>query len=80
MRKSYSKQDKEKIITQYESGVSIASIHNSTGIARSTHFNCIIKHNFNQKVKPLNRREYIKYPKIAVVLFKHPCIEYTPFV
>ena len=36
MNKSYSKQDKEKIIKQYESGFSITSIHNSTGIARST--------------------------------------------
>ena len=45
MRKSYSKQDKEKIIKQYENGVPITSIHNSTGIARSTLYNCINEHN-----------------------------------
>lgn len=60
MRKSYSKQDKEKIITQYESGISITSIHDSTGIARSTLYNWINEHNSSKKVKPLNRRDYIK--------------------
>ena len=60
MRKSYSKQDKENIIKQYESGVSITSMHNSTGIARSTLYNWINEHNSSKKVKPLDRRDYIK--------------------
>ena len=60
MRKSYSKQDKEKIITQYESGISITSIHDSTGIARSTLYNWINEHNSSKKIKPLNRNDYNK--------------------
>ena len=56
MRKSYSKQDKEKIITQYESGVSITSIHNSTGIARSTLYNWINEHKFQQKVQAVKQK------------------------
>lgn len=55
MKKSYSKQDKEKIITQYESGVSITSIHNSTGIARSTLHNWINEYNSKKDTKPLAR-------------------------
>ena len=49
MKKSYSKQDKEKIITQYESGVSITSIYNSTGIARSTLHNWINEYNSRKR-------------------------------
>lgn len=60
MKKSYSKQDKEKIITQYESGVSITSIHNSTGIARSTLHNWINEYNSKKDTKPLNRGDYNK--------------------
>ena len=60
MKKSYSKQDKEKIITQYESGVSITSIYNSTGIARSTLHNCINEYNSKKDTKPLNRGDYNK--------------------
>ena len=60
MKKSYSKQDKEKIITQYESGASISSIHNSTGIARSTLHKWINEHNLNITDKPLNRGDYNK--------------------
>lgn len=60
MKKSYSKQDKEKIITQYESGVSITSIYNSTGIARSTLHNWINEHNSRKDTKSLNRGDYNK--------------------
>ena len=60
MKKSYSKQDKEKIITQYESGVSITSIYNSTGIARSTLHNWINEYNSKKDTKPLNRGDYNK--------------------
>mgnify|MGYP004486426741 FL=1 len=60
MKKSYSKQDKEKIITQYESGVSITSIHNSTGIARSTLYDWINEYNSRKDTKPLNRGDYNK--------------------
>ena len=60
MKKSYSKQDKEKIITQYESGVSITSIHNSIGIARSTLYNWINEYNLRKDTKPLNRSDYDK--------------------
>lgn len=60
MKKSYSKQDKEEIITQYESGVSITSIYNSTGIARSTLHNWINEHNSRKDTKPLNRGDYNK--------------------
>lgn len=60
MKKSYSKQDKEKIITQYESGISITSIYNSTGIARSTLHNWINEHNSRKDTKPLNRGDYNK--------------------
>lgn len=60
MKKSYSKQEKERIITQYESGVSITSIHNSTGIARSTLHNWINEYNSKKDTKPLNRGDYNK--------------------
>ncbi len=60
MKKSYSKQDKEKIITQYESGVSITSIHNSTVIARSTLYDWINEYNSRKDTKPLNRGDYNK--------------------
>lgn len=60
MKKSYSKQDKEKIITQYESGVSITSIHNSTGIARSTLYDWINEYNSRKDTKSLNRGDYNK--------------------
>ena len=60
MRKSYSKQEKERIITQYESGVSITSIHNSIGIARSTLYNWINEYNLRKDTKPLNRSDYNK--------------------
>ena len=58
MKKSYSKQEKERIIKQHESGISITSIHNSTGIARSTLHNCINeynskKDNFSQVISPV---------------------------
>ena len=52
MKKSYSKQEQEKIIKQYESGISITSIHNSTGIARSTLYKWINEHNSNSNSKP----------------------------
>lgn len=60
MKKSYSKQEKERIITQYESGVSITSIYNSTGIARSTLHNWINEYNSKKDTKPLNRGDYNK--------------------
>lgn len=60
MKKSYSKQEKEKIIKQLESGVSITSIHNSTGIARSTLYTWINKYNSKSKVQPLNKGDYNK--------------------
>lgn len=60
MKKSYSKEEKENIIKQYESGVSITSIHKATGVARSTLYNWINEHNSNKKIKPLNRNDYNK--------------------
>ncbi len=60
MKKSYSKQDKEEIIKQYESGVSITSIHNSTGIARSTLYSWINGPRSDTTDKPLNRGDYNK--------------------
>ena len=60
MKKSYSKQDKEKIIKQYESGVSITSTHNSTGIARSTLYKWVNERNSNNNTKPLNKGDYNK--------------------
>lgn len=60
MRKSYSKQDKEKIITQYESVVSITSIHDSTGIARSTLYKWVNEYNSANNTKPLNKGDYNK--------------------
>ena len=58
MKKSYSKQEKEKIIKQYESGASITSIHNSTGIARSTLYSWINEPRSGDTDKPLNRGDY----------------------
>jgi len=60
MKKSYSKQDKEKVIKQHESGVSITSIHNSTGIARSTLYSWINEPRSDTTDKPLNRGDYNK--------------------
>lgn len=60
MKKSYSKQEKERIIKQHESGISITSIHNSTRIARSTLYNWINEHNSRKDTKPLNRGDYNK--------------------
>ena len=60
MKKSYSKQEKEKIIMQHESGVSITSIHNSTGIARSTLYSWINGLRSDTSDKPLNRGDYNK--------------------
>ena len=60
MKKSYSKQEKERIIKQHESGISITSIHNSTGIARSTLHNWINEYNSKKDIKPLNRGDYNK--------------------
>lgn len=60
MKKSYSKQEKEKIIKQLESGVFITSIHNSTGIARSTLYTWINTYNSKSKVQPLNKGDYNK--------------------
>lgn len=60
MKESYSKQEKERIITQYESGVSITSIYNSTGIARSTLYDWINEYNSRKDTKPLNRGDYNK--------------------
>ena len=60
MNKSYSKQDKEKIIKQYESGFSITSIHNSTGIARSTLYKWVNECNSSNNIKSLNKGDYNK--------------------
>ncbi len=60
MKKSYSKHEKEKIIKQYESGASITSIHNSTGIARSTLYSWINGCRSDTIDKPLNRGDYNK--------------------
>ncbi len=55
MKKLYLKEEKDKIIKQYESGVSITSIHNSTGIARSTLCSWINGCRSDTTDKPLNR-------------------------
>ena len=60
MKKSYSKEEKANIIKQYESGVSITSIHKSTGVARSTLYNWVNEFRPRAGDKPLNRGDYNK--------------------
>ena len=60
MKKSYSKQDKEKIIKQYESGVSITTLNDSTGIARSTLYKWVAEYNSGNNTQPLNKGDYNK--------------------
>ena len=60
MKKSYSKEEKDKVIKQYESGVSITSIHKSTGVARSTLYNWVNMCSSCTSDKPLNRGDYNK--------------------
>lgn len=60
MKKSYSKEEKDKVIKQYKSGVSITSIHKSTGVARSTLYNWVNICSSCTSDKPLNRGDYNK--------------------
>ncbi|MBO4898295.1 MAG: transposase, partial [Clostridia bacterium] len=60
MKKSYSKEEKANIIKQYESGVSITSIHKSTGVARSTLYNWVNEFRPCAGDKPPNRGDYNK--------------------
>ena len=60
MKKSYSKEEKENIIKQYESGVSITSIHKSTGVARSTLYSWVNEFRPRAEGKLLNRGDYNK--------------------
>ena len=58
MKKSYSKQEKENIIKQLKSGVSISSIHQATGIARITLYNWFNAYNSRMSIKQLNMGDY----------------------
>lgn len=51
MKKSYSLKEKEQIIKQYETGTSITSIHQVTGIARSTLYKWVNEYNASTNSK-----------------------------
>ena len=51
MKKTYSQKEKEQIIKQYESGISITSIHQVTGIARSTLYKWVNEYNASTNSK-----------------------------
>lgn len=58
MKKSYSKQEKEEVIKQLQCGASITTVHNTTGIARSTLYNWINRNKSDITDKPLNKGDY----------------------
>ena len=60
MKKTYSKQEKNKVIEQYKSGISITSIHKTTGIARSTLHLWLKGQNSDTAEKPINKGNYNK--------------------
>ena len=59
MKKFYTKEKKDSIVNMYLCGESIISIHNQTGISRTTLYSWINAYKVNQK-KPLNIADYNK--------------------
>ena len=59
MKQMYNQESRENAINMYLCGESIMSIHNSTGISRTTLYDWINDYNSSQK-KPINMADYNK--------------------
>ena len=60
MKKTYSKQEKAKIIKQYKGGASISLIQQTTGVARSTLYRWIKEQSQKNTEKSINKGDYNK--------------------
>ena len=61
MKKTYSTEEKERILKQYQSGVTVTSIHKTTGVSRSTLYAWINGRNSkNNQNKLINIGDYNK--------------------